>query len=612
MHLSPLRIIFWSITFAFAVASFADAPEQVFDAERLKPAGQRYECDVPDTLDLAERARLAVHGLTSFLNAEAGYAPYGHTYFNANPPYLSDMPGGPPNWGKIAESLVLARLMSGSEENLDVDAKTLQGMLESPWMAINPVAPTPVSVTMQALTTVHEIAPTPGVKTLIDGLAAKHVEVASVDGERAWYYDGPPDAKETALGMNGYWLTVFIQGRAMRSLTRWGEVTQQPDYVAFTGRLANYVRQPKFWHGEVEPKAVFGPDHGQFNGHHHSYTQALLGLLAYADATNDARLKEFVRSSYEYMRTFGIARIGLFGEGCTTGDMTVLAVKLSQGGAGDYWGDVDRYVRNHLAELQITDAATLRAAVEQMPKDTRGKNDTTQGPFDPANESRENVIERNVGVFMSDATHPTLIPEHNLLYTICCTGNCTPAMFCAWAGIVTCDDGNAQVNLLLNRASPWLDVDSYLPYEGKVVIRNKTARSVSVRMPLWVDRNAVHCTVSDAPTETHWLNRYLVIPSANAGDTFSITFPVVEREERYTLKWRQSEFWKESTNPGPSWQPDPEPLVLTCRFRGNTLIDISPRAEGPGYPLYQRNSMAGGPAPMKHVTRYIPATLPRW
>jgi len=263
--------------------------------------------------------------------------------------------------------------------------------------------------------------------------------------------------------------------------------------VAFAGKLANFLRQPRFWRGEVEPKVVVGADHGHFNGHHHSYTQALLGLLAYADATNDARLKGFVRSSYEYMRTFGIARIGLFGEACTTGDMTMLAVKLSENGTGDYWDDVDQYIRNHLAELQITDVDTLRAAVEQMPKNIRGKNDTTQGAFDPKNESRENVIERNVGVFFSDATHPTLIPEHNLLYTICCTGNCTAAMYRAWAGIVSCRDGDAQVNLLLNRASPWLDVDSYLPHEGKVVVRNKTAQSISIRMPVWVDLNAVQC-----------------------------------------------------------------------------------------------------------------------
>ena len=36
-------------------------PEDVLDMEKMKPRGQFHESTVPDTLDLAERARLSVH-----------------------------------------------------------------------------------------------------------------------------------------------------------------------------------------------------------------------------------------------------------------------------------------------------------------------------------------------------------------------------------------------------------------------------------------------------------------------------------------------------------------------------------------------------------------------
>ena len=49
----------------------------------------------------------------------------------------------------------------------------------------------------------------------------------------------------------------------------------------------------------------------------------------------------------------------------------------------------------------------------------------------------------------------------------------------------------AKVNLLLNRATPWLDAESYLPYEGKVVIRNKNAQRIYVRIPTWIDRHGL-------------------------------------------------------------------------------------------------------------------------
>jgi len=598
-----------------ATAVLAMEPGNALRGDALKPQGERYEASVPDTLDLAERARLAVHGLTSFLNPTADYAPYGHVYFNGNPAYLSDMPGGPPNWGKIAEALLMARVMSGSEENAGIDEKTFRGMLASPWMTMNPAAPTPVSVAMLALMTAWQLDPNADLRRIIDDIAEQHVQAAkqgACEGHPCtYYYDGPSDDKDTALGRNGLWLSVFIQGRAIRPLVEWSALGGDRKWLDASGPLTRFLVQPKFWVPEAAPKAVTGSDHGQFSGHHHSYTQALLGLLWYADAVNDPRLRTFVRDSYEYMRTFGIARIGLFGEGCTTGDMTLLAIKLSDTGVGDYWEDVDQYVRNHLAELQITDAEAMNKAVAGMPKG-RGKNDTTQGDFDPKSESRDNVIDRCLGTFLSDSTHPTLVPEHNFLYTICCTGNCTRAMYAAWESIVRCKDGAAQVNLLLNRASPWVDVDSYLPFEGKVVLKNKTAHRLSVRMPMWADKKSVRAEVNGKPATPFWVGQYLLFDALNAKDEVVITFPVNESVETYTLKWKQTEFWKESTNPGSSWEPLKEPAKYRCVSRGNTLVDISPRDEELGLPLYRRDNMKTTATPTHNVTRFIPMIIPKW
>ena len=601
-------------------------PNDVFNQETMKSRGHFYEATVPDTLDLAERARLSVHGLTSFLNPRANYAPYGHTYFNANPPYMSDMPGGPPNWGKIAESLIMARIMCGSEENLQVEEKMWHGMLSPPvqrpgggaaysadYLIINPAAPTPLSRVMLALMALYQLDPHSDLKKRLNEMADGHCRVAQYQNDYAYYTDPPTEERDTMLGILGYWLPVFIQGCAIRSLARWSAMNSEEKYLKVAGELTNFLLQPKYWVPEAGPKAVFGPDQGHFSGHHHAYTQGLMGLLWYADITNDARLKQFVRSSYEYMRNFGIARIGLFGETCTTGDLTFLAVKLSDMGVGDYWEDVDQYIRNHLTELQITDAEKLSKAVEDMPHG-RGKNDTTEGPFDFANENEttDSVIQRNVGVFLSDSTHPTLIPEHSFLYTICCTGNCTPALYLAWEAIVRCQDDAAQVNLLLNRASQWLDIDSYLPYEGKVIIRNKTARKLSVRIPRWVDKKKVQSQINGLMASAFWAGQYLVFDTLNAGDVITITFPVVETREKYTLKWKQSEFWKESTNPGNSWTPLKEPSQYTFHFRGNTLVDISPRDKGTGYPLYLRNYLKQDKAPMKKVTRYISTIILKW
>ena len=88
-------------------------PADVITMDMIRPQGQYYEATIPDTLDLAERARLAVHGLTFILDPAMSYAPWGHFAFDSATPALLDRPGGPPNWGKIVEAMIRTRMMCG-------------------------------------------------------------------------------------------------------------------------------------------------------------------------------------------------------------------------------------------------------------------------------------------------------------------------------------------------------------------------------------------------------------------------------------------------------------------------------------------------------------------
>ena len=54
-------------------------------------------------------------------------------------------------------------------------------------------------------------------------------------------------------------------------------------------------------------------------------------------------------------------------------------------------------------------------------------------------------------------------------------------------------------------------------------------------------------------------------------------------------------------------------IEYTCRFKGNTLVDISPRDERPGfYPMYNRDEYQNNEATMKTVTRYVSPILIDW
>jgi hypothetical protein len=629
--------------------------------------GSIYEAEVPDTLDLAERARWGVNALTGIVDPGRGYQPHQCLRPYRNPPVLSPEPGGymfaggNEMWGKHVEALLEMRLASGSEHERSVDAETLRGMvscIEDDGLFYSYAK----KVDGDTLADAEDFSDLVGGARVLLALIAAHQVDGSAEwlrhagrlaqgfarfavhkGDYAYYPDGHvggaisrprsgwKDTREplgTSLSESRDWYECssnvqFTHGGIVQALCRWHRQTGDLPSLGLAGEIARFMLLPRFWKPESAPDAVVAHEHGHFEGHIHGTARGLWGLLEYAELANDERIKAFVRDSYEYIRGFGIARIGLFGEGCTIGDMTALAVKLSDAGVGDYWEDVDQYVRNHLAELQVLDEEPIRSIVAASPA-------VTVKPWEDA----DRAVERTMGSLCDGALHPTLATPGLML---CCTYNGLIGLYHAWEAITRFADGTADVNLLLNRASPWLDVESHLPYEGRVILRNKTARRIAVRLPRWVDLAAVSSSVNGRRASPWRLGRRIVFDGVRPKDVVEVAFPVVESEAAYTVGWTGIHVpgWTEVTRlldldkpPAPlEYQvsaapraavaaagapaaPAAERPVFRIRFRGNDVVDIAPRETGPGYPLYRRQHLQhGGTAPTKKVTRVIPGQL---
>jgi hypothetical protein len=197
------------------------------------------------------------------------------------------------------------------------------------------------------------------------------------------------------------------------------------------------------------------------------------------------------------------------------------------------------------------------------------------------------------------------------MWNICCAGNPNHALYFAWHSIVRCRRGNAEINLLLNRASPWLDLDSYLPHEGRVVIKNKTATNLAVRIPGWVERRALTAERNGKPASLRWVGNYTLFSGLHPADVITLQFPVVERQEKYTLKWKKTDWWMEGTNPGNRWKND-HPTQYVLHFKGNTLVDVSPRSPDAAYPAFKTDHYEGENAPTKKVRRFVPSVDIAW
>jgi hypothetical protein len=520
---------------------------------------------------------------------------------------------------KALEAIAFARLMTGSTQNLDYEAKMLDMMVsmlgedglqwnsadlaEKPWMKI----PEPFIYVhgqgrmMRAMIAWYQYTGDPVWKQRIDRMVIGMDKIVVHKDDYAYipilgFYEGEylqscytrNGWKDTAEPLNekaGEEGSLFNQqGHIPGALANWYMLTGNEQALRLSGQLVRFYTKPKFWadwKGGEYPK-VEGAEHAHWQGHFHGHINTLRAILEYAIATNDARLKAFVRDGYEWARQAGCARIGYFdGQGCACGRMIGLAVKLSYQDVGDYWEDVDQYVRNHGTEMQVT------------PEDKEFLNGLSEGGPPPENQpgiNTDHVLDRAVGGY-------TLGPDKSKV-GLCCSTHGNMGLFYAWDGTVRHQDGTAQINLLLNRASPWLDIHSHLPYEGKVVVRNKTAREVFVRIPLWVDRRAVRCTVGPKEASNVWFGNRLRFTELRPDDVLTIQFPMVQKKEEWTI-------------PNVVSGQEPGKQVYTCKFKGNTLVEISPPLL-PGSPLYQRSYFLKTEAPLKKVTRFVSPLTLKW
>ena len=90
------------------------------------------------------------------------------------------------------------------------------------------------------------------------------------------------------------------------------------------------------------------------------------------------------------------------------------------------------------------------------------------------------------------------------------------------------------------------------------------------------------------------------------GERITIEFPVVEQTITYTVP--DGIYVTKA-----SAELDELPRTrYTCHFKGNTLIDISPRDTDALYPLYRRDHYKANKAPTKQVTRYVSPYVISW
>ena len=265
---------------------------------------------------------------------------------------------------------------------------------------------------------------------------------------------------------------------------------------------------------------------------------------------------------------------------CEVADMVALGLKSTEAGVGDYWDEVDRWTRNMLAEGQMTstDADWLVLYSEDQPLSA----------VDPVNQTTERVLERNIGAFAG-------WPKANDWYAgegpgimHCCTGNGTRALYYVWEKMLQHDGGKLRVNLLLNRASRWADVDSHIPYVGQVDVKVKEPLELWIRAPEWVETGEARVRVNGEERRVGWAGRYAEVGEVKPGDVATMRFPIAERTDTV---WIEKERYR---------------LVR----KGNEVVAIDP--PGKVCPLCRREHYRQNETRWRSVERFIPDKVIHW
>ena len=537
---------------------------------------------VPASLDLVERARLGLNGLAGSVNPDLDYEPYFLTLLGARPAYRvhwSSMVSGV--MPKYVEAFALLRCMAGGADDADIE----QGLINSVLANISedgliydrkkPERPWNVGIGYGKKSWDEDYSCLAGDGRLLCGMdfyaqltgdenwprqmkrtAERMLDLAVIRGDYAYYpnvgcgndfsyprrsgwvhTDEPASSQEGAEGA-----TTFYLGQPVRGLIRWYLRSGDERFLELCRKFTNFITLPKFWGGVVEQEPAFGASRAHFWGHFHGTLAALRSILEYALVANDYRLKLFVRDGYEWAWHHLCPRLGLdtMLEGCTTGDLVALGVQLSSAGLGDFWDQVDVLVRNSLSEAQVTDSDALRKLSESgperpqgapwgVPQDFRFLNSYVREPL-PGQETTQAVLERAIGGFACNLVNGRFQSPFEMG---CCTANGNQGFYVAWEAVVRGSGGTATINLLFNRFSPWLDLESYLPNEGKAVIHNKKARNIQVRIPGWVRQNDLRCFLNGAPVEPAWCGRYAGFLDIPLHADISLEFPV--QKETVTL-----------------------------------------------------------------------------
>jgi len=552
------------------------------------PIGAKSE---PASIDLEERARLALNHLSRNLDAAREHLPYFWTHLTKNPPEARHEAY---DFGDVTaryvDAMILSRQMTGSTigEEQEVLLKRLMLSLfgndglsyrkSTPFSSPDAVMFDQSSVLIGLVTWLQE-GSHPDIKDYLDRHVNQLWHIADKTKDLCRFpintYTKTAGFSAGSGGMVDQDAPYFTAGRFVFPLARYLEIGGTGKAEALAVGITKWITQ--------ESK-VFDIDFS-FTDHMHSHTSTIIGVLKLGVVLNDDSLIAWGKSAFDWVQnssgssTFGWYiediwqnwKVGADCETCSVVDMLEMAVILSENGYPEYWDTVEKITRNHLVESQLTDIGWI---------------EWTKKLADNSVSSFENVAIRVLGGFAgwsgpNDFVANNLVRRGNLMN--CCSGAGPRGLYIAWEHAVSyVKETGVTVNLAINRSASFAEVRVSEPFEGKIEILMRVRADLWVRIPGWVQREKIVVRQNEQSVSFEQKGRFILIRDIGQGIKLDITYPISEIGSHETIGGRDYE----------------------VTWRGNTVVAINP--EGKNHPLYQRAYMRSKKTPERYALFHQP------
>lgn len=358
---------------------------------------------------------------------------------------------------------------------------------------------------------------------------------------------------------------------------------------------------------------IFTPENTfQPGGHMHANCRILSGAIDYALYADDAELHERIDALYRYIRSqttrFGflpevIGRTGdiISCETCAIMDYLVLAVTLANHGHPEYWGDVERMMRNHLIESQVKDGSWLTSDFN--------RSDTEQFTW-------RDIGSRMVGGFAGWSSPNHILAAGETInahwggpklrdkpraFQNCCGGSGIHAFFLVWKNAARFEQNCLHIHLHIDKLLPQAEIRCYQPYQGVLQIRLKRPCRVRVRIPDFVKGKNIQVSCNGNTVKTTSCGYYLEIPEHPSGSCLNVRYPLPILEEEVSVG-----------NPGR------RQYSYRVTWKGDTVVALEPTGENSptGYSEYEKKEITvfygqTGPCSLYQRDHFLKNDTPR-